>query len=103
MAYKAVPAKRKARKGVHVMLHLLALLAGILGIYVIFKFKHETGSLNMKTLHSWLGIITISLYVLQVTLLLIKICTLVHTILVRNIPYYSVLQEVSSFVIFLSI
>ena len=74
MAYKAVHAKRKAQRGVHVMLHLLALLAGILGIYVIFKFKHESvGALNMKTLHSWLGIITISLYGLQVTFLLFYI------------------------------
>lgn len=68
MAYKSVPGSRNSQKLVHLILHLLALLSGILGIYAVFKFKHEAGQPNMVTLHSWLGIITISLYGLQVYL-----------------------------------
>ncbi|KAF4348207.1 hypothetical protein G4B88_001193 [Cannabis sativa] len=42
MAYKTMPGTRRAHKGVHIILHLLALLAGILGTYAVFKFKDET-------------------------------------------------------------
>ena len=66
MAYKTVPGTRRARKGVHIILHLLALLAGILGIIAVFKFKHENGTKDFVSLHTWLGIITISAYGLQV-------------------------------------
>ncbi|KAH7516229.1 hypothetical protein FEM48_Zijuj10G0113100 [Ziziphus jujuba var. spinosa] len=65
MAYKSVPGRRKAQKLEHIIFHLIALLAGILGIYAVFKYKHEVGLSDMVTLHSWLGIITISLYGLQ--------------------------------------
>lgn len=51
---------------VHLILHFLALVAIILGIYAAFKFNHESGIPNLLTLHSWLGIITISLFGLQV-------------------------------------
>ncbi|XP_062150169.1 probable ascorbate-specific transmembrane electron transporter 1 [Alnus glutinosa] len=65
MAYKTVPGERSTRRGVHLILHAIALTAGILGIYIIFKFHHETGTTDMQSSHSWLGIITISLYALQ--------------------------------------
>ncbi|KAL4638011.1 hypothetical protein ACB092_03G120200 [Castanea dentata] len=68
MAYKSIPAKRKTRKGVHLVLHLMAFLSGILGIYVIFKYKNEAGAQNLQTLHSWLGITTVLLYGLQFVL-----------------------------------
>lgn len=66
MAYKTVPGKRNTQKMVHLILHFLALVAIILGIYAAFKFNHESGIPNLLTLHSWLGIITISLFGLQV-------------------------------------
>lgn len=66
MAYKTIPGTRRAQKTVHWLLHLIALLAGIIGIYAAFKFHHESGIPNMYTLHSWLGMITICLYGLQV-------------------------------------
>ncbi|KAL6295291.1 hypothetical protein ACE6H2_003433 [Prunus campanulata] len=65
MAYKTVPGKRNTQKMVHLILHFLALVAIILGIYAAFKFNHESGIPNLLTLHSWLGIITISLFGLQ--------------------------------------
>lgn len=66
MAYKTIPAKRKVQKAVHLVLHLIAMVAGALGVYTAFKYKHEIGAKDMVTLHSWLGIITISLFGLQV-------------------------------------
>ncbi|KAJ9153007.1 hypothetical protein P3X46_026499 [Hevea brasiliensis] len=65
MAYKTIPAKRKVQKAGHLMLHLIALGAGVLGVYTAFKYKHESGGKDMVTLHSWLGMITICLFGLQ--------------------------------------
>ncbi|XP_062113267.1 probable ascorbate-specific transmembrane electron transporter 2 [Humulus lupulus] len=62
MAYKTMPGTRRAHKGLHIILHLLALLAGILGTCAVFKFKDETGTKDFVTLHTWLGIIAISAY-----------------------------------------
>ncbi|KAK3040708.1 hypothetical protein RJ639_027998 [Escallonia herrerae] len=65
MAYETVPATRKVQKVVHLILHLIALLAGIVGIYAVFKFHHELRIANMYTLHSWFGMSTICLFGLQ--------------------------------------
>ncbi|KAL5721823.1 ascorbate ferrireductase (transmembrane) [Ranunculus cassubicifolius] len=67
MAYKTIPAtrNRKTPKLIHLILNLIALLAGIIGIYAIFKFHKETGATDMYSLHSWFGISTISLFGLQ--------------------------------------
>ncbi|KAF8389686.1 hypothetical protein HHK36_024205 [Tetracentron sinense] len=66
MAYKTVPSStRKVQKLVHLILHLIALLVGILGVYAAFKFHHEQGIPDMDSLHSWLGMGTICLFGLQ--------------------------------------
>ncbi|THG10444.1 probable ascorbate-specific transmembrane electron transporter 1 [Camellia sinensis] len=65
MAYKTVPGTRKAQKLVHLILHFIALLAGIVGIYAVFKYHHETFNIDMYTLHSWIGMSTICLFGLQ--------------------------------------
>ncbi|KAF8021180.1 hypothetical protein BT93_G1570 [Corymbia citriodora subsp. variegata] len=65
MVYKTVPANRETQKTIHLILHLIALLLGILGIYAVFKFHHELQIANLYSLHSWLGITTISLFGLQ--------------------------------------
>lgn len=51
---------------VHLLLHLIALVAGIIGIIAVFKSKKEAGLADMYTLHSWLGMSAISLFGLQV-------------------------------------
>lgn len=66
MAYKTIPGSRKVQRAVHMGLHLVALLVGILGVYAIFKFHREVGIPDMYTLHSWLGMGTICLFGLQV-------------------------------------
>ncbi|KAM7254748.1 hypothetical protein ACFE04_019989 [Oxalis oulophora] len=65
MAYKTVPAERKTQKGVHMLLQLVALIFGIMGIITVFKFKGDAGGQHMISLHSWFGIIVISLFGLQ--------------------------------------
>ncbi|PKI71246.1 hypothetical protein CRG98_008346 [Punica granatum] len=65
MVYKTAPARREVQKNVHLVLHLIALVAGILGIYAVFKFHHEMRISNLVSLHSWLGISTICLFGLQ--------------------------------------
>ncbi|KAJ0546861.1 putative ascorbate ferrireductase (transmembrane) [Helianthus annuus] len=66
VVYKAIPANRKAQKIVHLILHFIALASGILGVYAVFKFHNEVHLPNMYTLHSWIGLSTISLFGLQV-------------------------------------
>ncbi|CAJ1932741.1 unnamed protein product [Sphenostylis stenocarpa] len=65
MIYKSVPVKRRSVKVVHLLLHLVALVAGILGITAVFKSKKEAGLPHMYTLHSWLGMSAICLFALQ--------------------------------------
>ncbi|XP_044487878.1 probable ascorbate-specific transmembrane electron transporter 1 [Mangifera indica] len=65
MAYKTIPATKIAQKTVHLLLNLVALLAGIVGIYAVFKYHHESGIPDLYSLHSWLGIGTICLFGLQ--------------------------------------
>ncbi|KAK6153264.1 hypothetical protein DH2020_012903 [Rehmannia glutinosa] len=65
MTYKTVPATRKRQKLFHLLLHMIALVAGIIGIYAVFKFHYELGIPDMYSLHSWLGMSTICLFGLQ--------------------------------------
>ncbi|CAO2841853.1 unnamed protein product [Amaranthus hypochondriacus] len=65
MAYKTVPGAKSTQKKVHLILHLIALMSGIVGIYAVFKFHQELSIPHIYTLHSWVGISTICLYGLQ--------------------------------------
>ncbi|KAM2329870.1 hypothetical protein ACFX1X_020772 [Malus domestica] len=65
MAYKTVQGTRNTQKEVHVILHLLALAAIIFGFYCAIQFNHESRVPHFLTLHSWLGITTISLFGIQ--------------------------------------
>ncbi|KAI4313658.1 hypothetical protein L6164_026617 [Bauhinia variegata] len=65
MAFRTIPAKRRSKKLVHLLLHLIALGSAIFGIVVIFKFKNEMNLPNMFTLHSWFGISAICAFGLQ--------------------------------------
>lgn len=74
MAYKSTPSRgdRRVQKAVHLTLQTIALGCGIFGIVVIFKFHDESNMLDMVTLHSWLGMIAICLFGLQVPKILIN-------------------------------
>ncbi|XP_072978139.1 probable ascorbate-specific transmembrane electron transporter 1 [Typha angustifolia] len=65
MSYKALPCSRDAKKLIHLILHAIALVLGCVGIYAVFKFHNESGIANLYSLHSWVGLGTISLYGFQ--------------------------------------
>ncbi|CAN0902746.1 Transmembrane ascorbate ferrireductase 1 [Linum grandiflorum] len=65
ISYKSLPLKKEAKKLTHLILHGVALILGIIGIYTAFKFHNESGIDNLYSLHSWLGILVISLYGIQ--------------------------------------
>ncbi|MCP6508272.1 hypothetical protein NL478_26255, partial [Klebsiella pneumoniae] len=67
LSYRSLPARvsRGCRKKAHLALHAAGLAVGILGVYAVFKFHVESGIPNLYTLHSWIGIATISLYAIQ--------------------------------------
>lgn len=69
MVYKVLPTvNHDTTKLIHLILHAIALVLGAVGIYCAFKNHNETGIANLYSLHSWLGIGTISLYGIQVRL-----------------------------------
>ncbi|XP_061358964.1 transmembrane ascorbate ferrireductase 1-like isoform X2 [Gastrolobium bilobum] len=65
ISYKSLPLKKEVKKLIHMVLHKIALILGITGIYTAFKFHNESGIPNMYSLHSWLGIGVIVLYGIQ--------------------------------------
>ena len=68
MIYKVFPKlNHDTAKLTHLILHAIATVLGAFGIYCAFKFHNDSGIANLYSLHSWLGIGTISLYAIQVT------------------------------------
>ncbi|CAN6483251.1 unnamed protein product [Victoria cruziana] len=65
LAYRVLPGTKQQRKIVHSALHLIALALGIVGIYAAFRYHNESSIANLYSLHSWLGLGTISLYAIQ--------------------------------------
>ncbi|CAN4087777.1 unnamed protein product [Withania somnifera] len=65
MSYKSFPLEKKVKKVIHLVLHAIALILGIIGIYTAFKNHNESGIPNMYSLHSWVGIGVITLYGIQ--------------------------------------
>ncbi|KAJ0546862.1 putative ascorbate ferrireductase (transmembrane) [Helianthus annuus] len=65
MAYKTVAAQRPVPKFVHLFLHLCALVLGIVGFHATFKFHDMVNLLDMYSLHSWIGMGTFCLFILQ--------------------------------------
>ncbi|XP_076953059.1 transmembrane ascorbate ferrireductase 1-like [Bidens hawaiensis] len=55
ISYKALPFKKAEKKLIHLILHAIALVLGIIGIYMAFKNHNESGIANVYSLHSWLG------------------------------------------------
>ncbi|XP_004496575.1 transmembrane ascorbate ferrireductase 1 [Cicer arietinum] len=65
ISYKSLPLKKEVKKLIHLILHAIALILGIVGISAAFKNHNESGIANLYSLHSWLGIGVISLYGVQ--------------------------------------
>ncbi|XP_075033466.1 transmembrane ascorbate-dependent reductase CYB561 [Mixophyes fleayi] len=56
---------KKATKILHGALHMLALIISVVGIIAVFQFHKKKDIPDMYSLHSWLGITTFTLYILQ--------------------------------------
>ncbi|XP_018464822.2 transmembrane ascorbate ferrireductase 1-like isoform X1 [Raphanus sativus] len=65
ISYKSLPFEKRANKLIHLVLHAIAIVLGILGIYAAFKHHNEKHIPNLYTIHSWVGIGVIVLYSLQ--------------------------------------
>ncbi|CAL5405027.1 unnamed protein product [Camellia sinensis] len=65
ISYKALPLKKEVKKLIHLVLHSIALILGIVGVYAAFKYHNESGIANLYSLHSWLGIGIVVLYGVQ--------------------------------------
>ncbi|KAL9225310.1 hypothetical protein vseg_001252 [Gypsophila vaccaria] len=65
VSYKSLPFKKDVKKVIHLVLHAVALILGIVGISAAFKNHNESAIPNLYSLHSWLGIGIISLYGIQ--------------------------------------
>lgn len=66
MAFKTVWAERRVQKLAHSAFNLIGLALAILGVYAVFKFHSDINIPNVYSLHSWVGIGTISLFGVQV-------------------------------------
>lgn len=66
ISYKSFPLEKQVKKKIHLVLHAIALILGIIGIYTAFKNHNESNIPNMYSLHSWIGIGVITLYGIQV-------------------------------------
>ncbi|KAL0728753.1 hypothetical protein Bca4012_024846 [Brassica carinata] len=65
ISYKSLPFGKRANKLIHLVLHAIAIILGILGIYAAFKHHNEKHIPNLYTIHSWVGIGVIVLYSLR--------------------------------------
>lgn len=72
MAYKTVPGERIVKKYIHMLLHITALVLGVIGICAVFKYHDMINVPDMYSLHSWIGLGTFCLYCLQVTYYIIS-------------------------------
>ncbi|KAK7359504.1 hypothetical protein VNO77_01464 [Canavalia gladiata] len=65
LAYHTVPGQRQTQKIIHLTLHLVAIILGIVGICAVFKFHDMVKLYDVYTLHSWIGIGTFCLFGVQ--------------------------------------
>ncbi|XVE85568.1 hypothetical protein DITRI_Ditri17bG0100800 [Diplodiscus trichospermus] len=65
MVYKTVQATHYVQKVVHMILQLAAFVVGVIGLCAVFKFHDMANIEDVYSLHSWIGIATISLFALQ--------------------------------------
>ena len=92
IAYKTVNGDKTYQKAVHMTLQGIAILLGVVGILAALKFHNDSGIQNFYSLHSWLGIITIVFYLVQVLVLPIHQCCHVSNCNSRSLNGFVVFQ-----------
>ncbi|KAK9105601.1 hypothetical protein Scep_022445 [Stephania cephalantha] len=65
LAYKSVSGTKSFKKRVHLVLQFLALILSVIGLYAAWKFHIDKGIDNFYSLHSWLGLACLFLFVCQ--------------------------------------
>lgn len=65
LAYSTIPMDHRTQKMAHMMIHLVALILGIFGVYAAFKYHDAAVAPDLTSLHSWLGIAAVALFGLQ--------------------------------------
>ncbi|CAJ1935454.1 unnamed protein product [Sphenostylis stenocarpa] len=65
LTYQTVPGTYETQKIVHLTLHLIAIILGIVGLCAVFKFHDMMNWADVDSLHSWIGIGTFCLFGLQ--------------------------------------
>ncbi|EAZ28376.1 hypothetical protein OsJ_12356 [Oryza sativa Japonica Group] len=65
LAYTTIPMDHRTQKMVHMLVHLVALILAIFGVYAAFKFHDAAVAPDLVSLHSWLGILAVALFGLQ--------------------------------------
>ncbi|KAI9112123.1 hypothetical protein K1719_017019 [Acacia pycnantha] len=65
ISYKSLPLEKEVKKVIHLVLHAIALILGIVGTYAIFLYHDEKDIANLYSFHSWIGIAAIVLYGVQ--------------------------------------
>uniref|UniRef100_A0A161ZHV5 ascorbate ferrireductase (transmembrane) n=1 Tax=Daucus carota subsp. sativus TaxID=79200 RepID=A0A161ZHV5_DAUCS len=65
MAYKTVAAAHTVKKFVHMFFNLASLVLGIVGIHAAFKYHDKLNLEDMTSLHSWIGMAALCLFILQ--------------------------------------
>eukprot|EP00898_Chlorokybus_atmophyticus_P001458 jgi/Chlat1/2312/Chrsp17S02599 len=65
MAYRLLPFSKVTNKKVHLTLQGTALVLGIIGVSAALRNHNKAGIPNFYSLHSWLGLITLTGFTLQ--------------------------------------
>ena len=63
--YRVGPGSRPTRKLLHVVCNTLALVVGTVGVYFVFEFHKKNGFPDFYSTHSWMGMATSVVFVLQ--------------------------------------
>lgn len=68
IAFRVLPYFKISRpniKLIHMTIHFSAIVFTSVGLYAVFKYHSDAGISHMYSLHSWIGIGTFSLFILQ--------------------------------------
>ncbi|XP_068615565.1 transmembrane ascorbate-dependent reductase CYB561 [Brachionichthys hirsutus] len=56
---------KRTTKLLHGIIHLLALILGVIGVVAVFDFHGQNNIPHMYSLHSWMGMVTVLLFCIQ--------------------------------------
>lgn len=68
LAFRAFPFDKLVNRRVRYMWHIAGVAFVIIGLIAVFSYSNEKNGANLWSLHSWLGVMTISLFLAQVVL-----------------------------------